>query len=226
MNVIKGKWPTRAQIIARWFGVEQAAAAQAVRSSRMNPLPPLELGGGRIVLLAGPSGAGKSTLLQRLRRKRSRSTSWVDLRSVHLPKCLVIDAMAEAMGGGCDEGSIVAALEALSRFGLGEVWSYLRTAGQLSEGQRWRLRLALALARARPVAAGKALCVLAADEFGAPLDRVTALVVARALRRAVSARGDLCAIVASTREDLGAALDPDVVVECDFGRFHVRERKD
>ncbi len=119
---------------------------------------------------------------------------------------LVIDAMAEAQGSaeGNDEGAIVAALERLSRVGLGEVWSYHRTPAQLSEGQRWRLRLALALARARP-ASGKPLCILA-------------------LRKAVSARPDLCAIVVTSHEDLTAALDPDLIVQCDFGLFNLLER--
>src|SRR4051812_35948815 len=216
MNVSKGKWSERAQIVARWFGVEQAAA-QTVRSCGTNPPPRIELHGGKLILLTGPSGAGKSTLLHRLRRQcHDRHTSWRDLQQTRLSGELVIDAMAQAMGnnGGdvADEAAIIAALEALSRVGLGEVWTYLRTPAQLSEGQRWRLRLALALARARPAPPGKSLTILAADEFAAPLDQVTALVVASALRKAVSARADLCAIVATSREDLTESLDPDLIV--------------
>lgn len=228
MNVSKGKWSTRAKIVAHWFGVDPAAA-QSARSSRMNPPPvpppPIELRGGQIVLLTGASGAGKSTLLHCLCRKHSKSASWIDLQAVHLPQGLVIDAMAQAMGSDAsDDAGIIAALEALSRVGLGEVWTYLRTPAQLSEGQRWRLRLALALARARAAPPRKTLTILAADEFAAPLDRVTALVVARALRKAVSARADLCAVVATSRDDLIPALEPDLIVECDFGVFHLHER--
>jgi ABC-type ATPase with predicted acetyltransferase domain len=187
--------------------------------------PPIHLRGGQVILLTGASGAGKSTLLQSLCRKYNRQASWIDIGRIDLPDALVIDAMAEAQGGGDDddETAIVAALEALSRFGLGEVWSYLRTPAQLSEGQRWRLRLALALASARP-APDKPLTILAADEFAAPLDRVTALVVARALNKAVSARPDLCAIVATTRDDLITALNPDLIVHCDFGTYNIQER--
>jgi ABC-type ATPase with predicted acetyltransferase domain len=192
--------------------------------------PPIELRGGQIVLLTGASGAGKSTLLHYLRCQHDQHASWRDLGQTRLPNdVLVIDAMAEAMGSGpSDEGGIVAALEALSRVGLGEVWTYLRTPAQLSEGQRWRLRLALALVRAGKYSpwagrlngeGGRSLTILAADEFAAPLDRVTALVVARALRKAVSAQPDLCAIVATSRDDLIPALDPDLIVECDFGIF-------
>jgi ABC-type ATPase with predicted acetyltransferase domain len=218
----RGKWSTRAAIVARWFGVEEKAALRA--AAKQEVPAGLELRGGQVILVTGPSGAGKSTLLQRLRRRYNRLAAWLDLQRVQLPRgALVIDAMADAQGGGDGESTIVTALEALSRVGLGEVWTYLRTPDQLSEGQRWRLRLAMALARARP-APGKALCILAADEFAAPLDRVTALVVARALRKAVSARPDLCAIVATTRDDLQPALDPDLVIHCDFGIFNFLER--
>src|SRR5207248_9473630 len=36
----------------------------------------------------------------------------------------------------------------LARVGLSEAWTYLRTPSELSEGQRWRFKLALALHRA------------------------------------------------------------------------------
>ena len=48
-----------------------------------------------------------------------------------------------------DDLEVKDALALLSRVGLGEAWSYLRTLAELSEGQRWRLKLALAMHRAR-----------------------------------------------------------------------------
>lgn len=220
-------WTARAAMVARWFGVGPEAVESAGRMTVGVPAPRVRLGGGWVVLLTGASGAGKSTLLGRLRRRYARRATWVDLPAIddvtgEDDDRLVIDVMTDAMGGGDDEASVVAALEALSRVGLGEVWTYLRTPRQLSEGQRWRLRLALGLAIARP-APGRSLCVLAIDEFAAPLDAVTALVVARALRKAVTARPDLCAVVATSHDDLAGALAPDVVVRCDFGSFALRK---
>ena len=228
-----GRWSVRAAMVARWFGVGRGAVESARKVMMGAPWPRVQLRGGCVVLLTGASGAGKSTFLRRLRRRSGRGVGWVDLAAIDdaaFARGLVIDVMAEAMGGGEDEASVVAALEALSRVGLGEVWTYLRRPAELSEGQRWRLRLAVALARAggvsgegvgqaRPPKGGGRgkLCVLAADEFAAPLDRVTAMVVARALRKAISARADLCAVVATSHDDLLGALAPDVVVRCDFG---------
>jgi ABC-type ATPase with predicted acetyltransferase domain len=141
----------------------------------------------------------------------------------------------EPVNEACEERAILAALRALSRVGLGEVWSYLRRPGELSEGQRWRLRLGVALAqwgggerggkdeggRMKDESLGRRLVVLGVDEFCAPLDRVTALVVARGLRKAVDLGGDFCAVVASSREDLGEALLADLEVRCDFGEYRL-----
>jgi ABC-type ATPase with predicted acetyltransferase domain len=252
----KGIATTRARRVAHWFGVDLSACNRGAPQTKGDmTMANVRLAGGQIILITGPSGSGKSSLLARLRRVfhgRPRG-AWIDFDAVRPPPDRrAIDAMADAMGGGDDDPAIVAALVALSRVGLGEVWSYLRRPTELSEGQRWRLRLALALARAQdppplppgpaiptpasppdraPARTGgkerrddtpRAFDVLAADEFAAPLDRVTAMVVARALRRAVDARPHLAAVVATSHDDLVTALDPDVLVRCDFdGAFTV-----
>jgi ABC-type ATPase with predicted acetyltransferase domain len=217
----------RVSKVAKWFGVEGRFADRP--PSRAAPID-VPLRGGQLILIAGASGSGKSTLLRRLRTtarapRPGGRRAWVDLARVSLGRgdAPVVDVMADALGGGDDDASVVAALEALSRVGLGEVWTYLRPPRELSDGQRWRLRLALALARVgrRSGGGGGGGGVLVADEFGAPLDRVTARVVARAVRRAVSAGRDLCAVVATAHDDLEAALSPDVVVRCDFGAVTV-----
>ena len=208
----------RARVVARWFGVD---VPRAHYSHRGRDVPKLETRAGEVVLITGASGAGKSTLLRALRERAER---WVDLNRVRLSDRAAIDVMVDALGGGSDELSIVAGLDALSRVGLGEVWTYLRKPRELSEGQRWRLRLAVALARATRNRIPGKFTVLACDEFGAVLDRVTAIVVARALRRAVSSCADVCAVVATGHEDLRAALAADVDVRCDFGEFEVTAR--
>ncbi len=61
--------------------------------------------------------------------------------------------------------------------------------------------------------------ILACDEFAAMLDRVSAAIVARTLRRAVTGSPHLCAVVATSHDDLVAALQPDRIIRCDFGRI-------
>src|SRR6266536_3482543 len=157
----------RAATVAKWFGVkrELASVPPAVE------FPNIELNPGTIVLVTGPSGAGKSTFLRHLQNlQRPR----IDINAIELPPVPVVDCFGRAR--------LERILTMLGRVGLGEVWTYLRTPGQLSEGQRWRLRLAIALWQARKLDASHGCPVFIADEFAAMLDRVSAKIVARCLR--------------------------------------------
>jgi uncharacterized protein len=161
---------------------------------------------GRIILLSGPSGSGKSLLLRRLGRRLARRAI-VSLDSIDLPDHPLVECFGNQPLGET--------LSLLSRMGLAEAWSYFRTPKQLSEGQRWRTKLALCVEKTR----GATDAVLVADEFCALLDRLTAAIVARSLRRLIDAHSNLCAIVATSHDDLIRALQPDLIVRCDFGKF-------
>ena len=127
---------------------------------------------GQILLISGPSGAGKTSLLRALHRLSRQTTQWIDFGALQLPDKPVIDCFEKL--------PIISALRLLSRVGLAEAWSYFKTPDQLSEGQRWRLRLALAMAGAKP-ASGRRVAredrqiIIACDEFAAILDRVSIL---------------------------------------------------
>jgi len=201
----------RAATVARWFDLSAHAAAAA---------PPPAPGPGRLLLVTGPSGAGKSSLLRAMRAAAvaAGGVRWVDVADVPVDDAVpVVDGFGDA--------ALPAVLALLARVGLGEAHTYLRTPPELSDGQRWRLRLAHALAAAAAAqhpagdgAPGPApRPVLACDEFAAVLDRVTAAVVAHALRRVVRASGEIAVVVATSHDDLVAALEPDEVVRCDFG---------
>jgi energy-coupling factor transporter ATP-binding protein EcfA2 len=100
-------------------------------------------------------------------------------------------------------------LRLLAMCGLGEARLLLRTPSELSEGQRYRFRLARGVAE-RPA-------WVLADEFTATLDRTLAKVVAFGARRLADREG-VGFLLATTHEDVIADLAPDVLVRCEEGR--------
>jgi len=167
---------------------------------------------GKILLITGPSGAGKSTLLRQLDSRCLYPS--VNLAAIKLPRCACVDCFPNL--------SLEAALEHLARFGLGEVWAYLRSPMQLSEGERFRLRLAIAFDAAARLAAGSHAhgAAIVADEFASCLDRITARIIARNLRRTLTPQSPLCLLLATAHDDLQDALRPDHVIHCDYGRWN------
>ena len=93
---------------------------------------------GRIRLRFSPGQVrGKKFDAAGMRMLRPRAR-WMDLQAIELPDTPLVD---------CFEGTeLDRTLALLSQVGLAEAWSYLRTPAELSEGQRWRLKLALAIA--------------------------------------------------------------------------------
>jgi len=144
------------------------------------------------------------------------SKRWIDLETIRLGDRAFVDCFGRVRREGV--------FGMLGRMGLAEAWVYLRKAGGLSEGERWRVRMAKALlklkGKSQKLKVEEEIGVVAADEFCAVLDRVTACVVARNLRKAIDSIGTIGAVVATSHEDLEEALRADVVVRCDFqGRW-------
>jgi hypothetical protein len=96
------------------------------------------------------------------------------------------------------------ALGLLSQCGLSEAQLLLRTPAELSDGQRYRFRLAKAISR-RPR-------WIVADEFTASLDRTLARVIAYNVRRLADARG-MGVLAATTHEDVVEDLDGAVEIQ-------------
>lgn len=189
---------------------ERQAAAQ--RSPALLPDP------GQILFLSGASGSGKSSLLRLLARRARKRYHVINLRALRLADRCVLDLF--------DSPDLAAILRRLSAVGLAEAWTWLRRPRELSEGQRWRLKLALAFERA---ARSEQPVLLVCDEFCAVLDRVSAQIIAACVRRAVDANNTrLAALLATSHDDLDSPLQPDLHLECDFGQHiltrHTRSR--
>ncbi len=154
-----------------------------------------------ITLFTGPSGAGKSTLLRETARALTeRGVRVVRLEEVRLRERPSVDLV----GGSVDE-----ALRALARIGLGQADCFLRRPSELSDGQRWRLRLAVAL---EMLAKAEGPAALIVDECCAALDPGSALAACATLRRAVERSSDLRVLCASADPRLVDALRPDELV--------------
>jgi len=175
------------------------------------------------VLFTGPSGSGKSSLL----RAVAQQLQAVDAFALPLPDAPLIDALP---------GTVQDRLATLAGCGLSEARLLLRTPAELSEGQRYRFRLAYAVARVsgmpgvgyvekteieqttaaesfRSPPPDTRYPFLVADEFTATLDRTLAKVVAFNLRKLVSRTG-VGVLAATTHEDIVEDLNPDVHVRC------------
>lgn len=156
----------------------------------------LDIERGDVVYVTGQSGSGKSVVLRELQRMMAESGQTVSSIDdfVFEDDANVIDQLGKTTSD---------ALGLLSMAGLNDAYLFVRKPSEMSDGQKYRLKIA------KLIESGADVWV--ADEFGAVLDRVTAQVVASNLQRAARAVG-ATVIVATTHEDLKSALRPSVQI--------------
>jgi ABC-type ATPase with predicted acetyltransferase domain len=226
----------RAAMVMDHFGIDLETGRHVIAEGLELPIE-----AGDVVLFTGASGSGKSSLMraaaETLRTSPSSVASWrrtsdrvmscapdpatlphpesripqhvIDVDDLELSDQLLIDAcplpVAESMA-------------LLSACGLGEAQLLLRRPAELSEGQRYRYRLATALAM-QPA-------WIVADEFSATLDRTLAKVVAFNVRR-LAERTGTGFLLATTHGDVINDLSPDVHVRCRLdGEVEVVRKKE
>lgn len=189
-----GRVTQRTASVSVGFGVPHFGSATTIV-----PETDVLLGAGRIVLLLGPSGSGKSGLMQEIGRRFAGACMVGDMRSPR--DAAVIDAVAPY--SDFDE-----AVAVLTRCGLGEARLWLRRFDELSDGERFRARLACAIGR---FARRKGVVPILCDEFCSGLHRRVAKAISYNLRK-LADEYRLCVVLACSHDDIVKDLQPDTIV--------------
>jgi len=152
-----------------------------------------------IVFISGDSGSGKSVLLKAF--KKDLGPEAVDMADVEFdPTKPLIDTLGKTV----EEG-----LELLSRVGLNDAFLFVRRYDQLSDGQKYRYRVA------KLIESGAQWWIM--DEFCSTLDRDTAKIVAFNVQK-LARKMERAVIAATTHIDLFEDLKPSVHIHKRFGK--------
>jgi len=160
----------------------------------------LKVGPQDIVYVTGDSGSGKSVLLNAIIRDLKPHEA-ARMSEVEIdPDKPLIDTVGETVGEG---------LELLSKVGLNDAFLFVRRYDQLSEGQKYRYRLA------KLIESGAQWWIM--DEFCSTLDRDTARIVAFNVQKLARKLGK-AVVAATTHTDLFEDLRPSVHIHKRFGK--------
>lgn len=155
----------------------------------------LEVARGDVVYITGQSGGGKSVLLRELQAQMaSAGDTVVNLDTISYTDEPLIDQI------GTDAKD---AIRLLGVAGIQDAYLYCRRPSELSDGQRYRFKLAKAIETGSDV--------WAADEFLAVLDRTAAKVVAYTVQKMARKVGATL-LVATTHTDMVEDLLPDLCI--------------
>ena len=159
----------------------------------------LQIGSTDIVYITGDSGSGKSVLLRMIQKDLGEEC--INIKKVKIDrKKPLVDTLGKSVGE---------ALELLSRVGLNDAFLFVRRYSQLSDGQKYRYRIA------KMIESRKQYWVM--DEFCATLDRGTAKIVAFNIQK-LARRLGRAVFAATTHIDLFEDLAPSVHIHKRFGK--------
>ena len=198
---INVRYQTKTEVTPRTIGVAEAFGLgvddhqeQVIYDNAEFRIEPKD-----VVYITGESGSGKSVLLRALEKDLGSEALNIDSVKLNLDKPIV-----ETVGKDLNE-----ALELLSRVGLNDAYLFLRRYRELSDGQRYRYRIA------KLIESGKQWWIM--DEFCATLDRETAKIVAFNVQKQARRTGR-AVIVATTHTDLFEDLAPSVHIHKGWGK--------
>lgn len=149
-----------------------------------------------IVYVTGSSGSGKSWILKNVFAKFKNSLSIDDI------KIDENEILIEGVGEDLNDG-----LKKLNLAGLGDAFLYLRKYSQLSDGQKYRYKIA------KFIDLDTDIWII--DEACVKLDRTTAKIVSFNLQK-IARKLNKCVICATTHEDLLESLKPSLCIRKGF----------
>ncbi|OYV36825.1 MAG: ABC transporter [Rhodospirillales bacterium 20-64-7] len=155
---------------------------------------PIDIEQGDVVYITGQSGSGKSTVLREL-AKQMEELGVADLDGVPLDST---KSLIDQIGHNTDEG-----IRLMGIAGINDAYLWCRKPQELSDGQRYRFRLAKIIESGAKV--------WTADEFLAVLDRDTAKVIAFNMQK-IARKIGATLLVATTHNDMVPDLAPSVVI--------------
>ena len=163
----------------------------------------LKIGAVDIVYITGDSGSGKSVLLKALEKdiKGDMGLSTINIADIKPP---LGKPLIETVGKTLEES-----LELLSKVGLNDAFLFLRSYEQLSDGQKYRYKIA------KMMESKTQFWIM--DEAMATLDRDTAKIVAFNLQKLARQQGK-AVLAATTHTDLFEDLNPSVHIHKRFGK--------
>jgi len=155
---------------------------------------------GDLIFVTGDSGGGKTLLLKAF--KRFFGDEAIELGDLEIDPD---ETLVEGVGTDVKE-----AIELLSLCGLNDAFLFLRKYKELSEGQKYRYKLAKLMD-------DKDKNVWVIDEFCATLDRVMARILAYLVQKVARKHGKTV-VVGTTHRDVIEDFQPDIVIEKGFER--------
>ena len=190
----QGKISGKVASVCRMFGL----TADRLIDRKFSYSCQLQINKGDIVYLSGPSGAGKSVLLRELEKSVTASDR-INLSQIKLPddKTLI----------DCIDADLLDSLKILSVAGLNDCFCILNQPRNLSDGQKYRFRLAMALAAKKKF--------IFADEFCSELDRIPAAVISYNIHKFAKRTGTIFILV-SSHDDILIDLSPDVLISTEL----------
>jgi ABC-type transport system involved in cytochrome c biogenesis ATPase subunit/N-acetylglutamate synthase-like GNAT family acetyltransferase len=153
---------------------------------------------GNVIYVTGDSGGGKTLLLRAFKDFFGEEAAVLSDLEINPEETLV-----EGVGKDVKE-----AIEILSLCGLNDAFLFLRKYKELSDGQKYRYKLAKLIDN-------KEKTVWIIDEFCAALDPVMARIIAYLIQKTARKLGKTL-IVATTHSDLLEDFQPDILVEKGF----------